>query len=122
MFCIAVSMVMLLRDFGQYVFYLYQGFSTRVPREIVIEKNKHRFLKLFAKINRYTTNITASDLPIPRIMAGSSPAQSMDTCPQFSVPFYEGRILPIGKLSHAVPQSITTTTIFFIYFFVCFKG
>jgi hypothetical protein len=81
---------------------------------------------LFAKINRYTKNITASDLPILRIMAGSSPAQSMDTCQQFSVPFYEGRILPIGKLSHAVPQSITITititTVFFIYFFVCFKG
>jgi hypothetical protein len=33
---------------------LEQGFSTGVPREILIEKNKHRFLDLLAKINRST--------------------------------------------------------------------
>jgi hypothetical protein len=34
--------------------YLDQGFSTGVPRDIVIAKKKHRFLKLLAKINRPT--------------------------------------------------------------------
>jgi hypothetical protein len=33
---------------------LHQGFLTGVPREIVIKKNKHRFLNLLAKINRST--------------------------------------------------------------------
>jgi hypothetical protein len=33
---------------------LQQGFSTRVPREIVIEENKHSFFNLLAKINRPT--------------------------------------------------------------------
>jgi hypothetical protein len=33
---------------------LMQGFSTGVPREIVIKKNEHHFLNLLAKINRST--------------------------------------------------------------------
>jgi hypothetical protein len=41
--------------------YVHKGFSTGVPRKIVIEKKyKHRFLNLMAKINRSTEKISFS--------------------------------------------------------------
>jgi hypothetical protein len=35
-----------------------QGFSAGVPRDVMIEKNKHRFLNLLAKINRSTKKLS----------------------------------------------------------------
>jgi hypothetical protein len=53
-----ISLMVTLQNFSFLIcldlIILYQGFSTGIPPEIVIEKNKHRLLNLLAKINRST--------------------------------------------------------------------